>query len=352
MKLKILFFCATLFAIVNLNAQDTTCYKDNWTSPATIENAILEGGECDGENSVNSMLRKGWRIKDIKIKSASVGFDYTYIFTNEPLQKNTFVNLNEPVQIPSFKHTYARIHSVTDSLAIIDVPNLKVGQSGIIEHMYENKRTVIVANGYVVASNNEYSTISLNKFDDLQQDAIPNVNRPAQDGDMFVLNYLYEASLLIAPNAQSFDVVKAKFKNQKFLHSDIFATHLKLEYEPLPSKETFVKFSKFQNIGTIFFVVDNKVYVTDAKTFVVLYSYDIMYQETQNELPFYTRVAEIDSAFWDLDFKKYIDFFKDLLSIKEQTEDEYLTEELEVSQKEQTTELSYDTYYKTLLGIK
>ncbi len=352
MKLKLLFFCATLFAIINLNAQDTTCYKKNWTSPATIENAILDGGECASANSVNSMLKKGWRIKDIKIQSASVGFNFTYIFTDEALQKSTFVNLNDYVEVPSFKHAYSRIRNVTEDIAIIDMPNLKVGQSGIIEHQYDNGRTIIVANGYVISSNNEYSTISLNKFDDLQQDAIPTANRPAQDGDMFVLNYLYEASLLIAPNSQSFDVVSKKFVNHKFLHSDIFATHLKLEYEPLPSKETFINFSKFQNIGTIFFVVDNKVYVTDAKTFVVLYSYDIMYQANQEELPFYTRVAEIDSAFWDIDFKKYIDFFKELLEFNEQTEEEYLTEDSEISQEEKDEELTYDSYYKALLGIK
>lgn len=318
MKNKLLLLCAFILVSLNLNAKETTCYKKNWASAKTIQDALLEGGECDSKNSLSSMIKQGWRIKDIQIKNGSTGFDYTYILSDEKILESKFVNLKEEVKIPSFKTISTKISHLSNETARINIPNLKMGQSGIVQHIYENKRSVIVSNANIIESNDKYSVLLLSKFDDLVQEAIPKTSRQVQDGDTFILNYLYDASLLVAPTSQSFTVVSEKFKNHNFIHSDIFATHLKLENEPLPSKETFIKFAKFQNLGTLFFAVDGKVYIVDAKTFKVLYSYDIMYSRTQEQLPFYTRVSDIDKSFWNIGFTK---------------------------------ETDYNTYYKTLLGL-
>lgn len=352
MKTKLLLLCAFVLLTLGLNAKETTCYKKNWSSPATIQNALLDGGECNAKNSLNTMQEQGWRIKDIQIKNAANGFDYTYILTDVKPVESKYVNLKKEIKIPSFETTYTKINNVNEETARIDIPNLKIGQSGIVTHTYPNNRSVIVANAHVIETNNAYSVISLSKFDDLKQPAIPQTSRTAQDGDTLILNYLYDASLLIAPTSQSFSVVTEKFKKHKFLHSDIFATHLKLENEPLPSKETFTAFAKFQNIGTIFFVVNNKVHVVDAKTFNVLYAYDIMYSNAQEQLPFYTRVAEIDKAFWDIDFEKYVEIIKNFASINEKTEEEYLTEDAAVEKEEKTEQVNYNAYYENLLGLK
>jgi len=354
MKLKQLLLSAFVFtfATLSLNAKETTCYKKGWESPATIQNALLEGGECDSKNSLNSMIEQGWRIKDIQIKNSSIGFDYTYILTDEKIVESKFVNLKSEVKIPSFETIYTKLNSVNEKTARIDVPNLKIGQSGIVQHSYENGRSVIVANAHVIESNSSYSVVSLNEFDDLKQRAIPKTSRKASNGDTFILNYLYNASMLIAPTSQSFSVVTEKFKNHNFLHSDIFATHLKLENEPLPSKETFIAFAKFQNLGTLFFILNNNVYVVDAKTFNVLHAYDIMYSNAQEQLPFYTRVAEIDKAFWDIDFKKYVEVVKNFVSINEKTEVEYLTEDLKLNKEGKADQIHYNAYYEKLLGLK
>lgn len=352
MKTKLLLLCAFVFITINANAKETVCYKKNWESPATIQSALLDGGECDSQNSLNSMQEKGWRIKDIQIKNAANGFDYTYILTDEKPIESKYVNLKKEIKIPSFETIITQLSHVQNQTARIDIPHLKIGQSGIVRHTYDNKTSVLVANASVIESNDVYSTVALSKFDDLTQEAIPQTSRTAQNGDTLILNYLYDASLLIAPTSQSFTVVTEKFKNHKFLHSDIFATHLKLENEPLPSKETFIQFAKFQNLGTLFFVVNNKVHVIDAKTFQVLYAYDIMYSNAQEQLPFYTRVAEIDKAFWDIDFNKYIEIIKNLVAINEQTEEEYLTEDLNLNNETKTEQVNYNAYYETLLGLK
>jgi hypothetical protein len=77
-----------------------------------------------------------------------------------------------------------------------------------------------------------------------------------------------------------------------------------------------------------------------------------MYSNTQEQLPFYTRVAEIDKAFWDIDFNKYIEIIKNLVAINEQTEEEYLTEDLNLNNETKTEQVNYNAYYETLLGLK
>ncbi|WP_419769340.1 MAG: plasminogen-binding N-terminal domain-containing protein [Candidatus Marinarcus sp.] len=350
MKTKLLLLCALLIATI-LNATETTCYKKDWLSPSTIETVALEGGECKSQNSIEQMKQNGWHIKDIQIASSQKGLNYTYILTDVKPAVSPYVNARDEVKIPSFDIQYTKISAVSNNTATIHLPNLRTGQSGIVVHTYPNGRSVIVANAFVASSNATTSTLTLSKFDDLKQNAIPTTSKKAQEGDTLILNYLYDASLLIAPTSDSFNVVREKFKKHNFLHSDIFATHLKVENEPLPSKETFIQFAKFQNIGTIFFVLNNKVYVVDAKTFNVLESYKIIYANNEEQLPFYTRVAEIDKAFWDIDFSGYIDMLKSFVSPKEKTEEDYLNDSLNIKD-EKTQQVHYDAYYKNLLGIK
>lgn len=350
MRNKLLLLCASLLMVMNLQAKETVCYKKDWLSPGTIETVTLDGGACNSEFSVEQMSKQGWNIKDIKVNSSKNGLNYIYTFTDIKPKPSKYVNAKKEITIPSFDIQYTKIYDVTDKNAKINIPHLKVGQSGIVVHTYENSKSVIVSNAHVISSNDTDSLLQLTPFNDLEQEAIPTTTRVASNNDTFILNYLYDASLLIAPTSQSFSVVREKFKKNNFLHADIFATHLKLENEPLPSKETFVKFSKFQNIGTVFFVVNNQVYVIDAKTFSVLHSYPILYSNNDEQLPFYTRVAEIDKAFWDIDFSGYIDMIADFAGANEQTEEEYLTEELKLEKK--TNQENYNAYYTNLLGLK
>jgi len=78
-KNRVLILCATLLVANNLNAKNTTCYKKSWETPSKIETTALDGGECNGEKSLKQMQKDGWYIKDIDIKSANKGLDYTYI---------------------------------------------------------------------------------------------------------------------------------------------------------------------------------------------------------------------------------------------------------------------------------
>lgn len=308
---KLLLASVTTLLLANLaNAQTTICYKNNWDKPSTIENTTLDGGECLGKYSIKDMKEKGWNILDIKVETKQNSFNYTYVLSDEKnsekiassLEQNT--NLTETSNNFSIKPIGAKIENINDNKSTINIGNLIVGQSGIVVHIYEDSKRMIVSNAKVVKSNEKESIVEFFEFADLKQDAIPTSNRKVAIDDILVLNYMYPASLLIAPNQDTFQIVRSNFKYNNFIHSDIFASKLKNESQPYPTKEDIQKFAIEQNLGTIFIVAENKVNILDTKTFTILNSYPISYEEKDVVMPFYTRVEEINESplSWSIPF--------------------------------------------------
>lgn len=320
---------STLLSVSIANAKTTVCYKKDWNSPSTIETTSLDGGECAGKYSIKQMKEMGWNVLDIKIDSSSNNLSYQYLLTNDTLVSNDNQNLqieksSDIKNQLSYKAIGAKIVDVKDNKTTIDIGNLIIGQSGVVIHIYDNDKRLIVANAEVIQSNETSSVIKFSKFNDIKQDAIPTSKRTVQKDDILVLNYLYTASLLIAPNLETFQTVRSSFKYNNFLHSDIFATKLKVDNMPFLTKKYIQDYAIDQNLGTIFLVANQKVYVLDTKTLKILTSYDISYDESKTEMPFYTRVTDIEKSNLDIDF--------DVFSSKE--------------------DLKYDQYYKQLLGLK
>jgi len=317
----------TLLSMTIANAKTTVCYKKDWNSPSTIETTSLDGGECASKYSIKQMKDMGWNVLDIKIDSSENSLSYQYLLTNDAINTNSTqevkVASNTNNQL-SFKAIGAKIVDVKDNKTIIDIGNLIIGQSGIVIHIYDNDKRLIVANAEVIESNETSSVVKFSEFKDIKQDAIPTSNRTVQKDDILVLNYLYTASLLIAPNLETFQTVRGSFKYNNFLHSDIFATKLKIDNMPFLTKKYIQNYAINQNLGTIFLVANQKVNVLDTKTLKILTSYDIAYDTNKTEMPFYTRVTDIEKSNLDIDFNVF-------------------------TSKEN---LSYDQYYKQLLGLK
>lgn len=316
-------------------AQDTTCYKNDVEKPSLIEDVALDGGICNGKLSLNEMKSNGWDVLDIKINSSKSKFNYIYYFTkNENTKQNNNVLLKAPIsETPkvsnnefSIKPIGLKITNIQNNTSTIEVGNLIVGQTGIIVHLFNNDKKLIVSNAKVISSNANSSVVEFFGFDDLKQNAIPTSNRVASINDVLILNYMYNSSLLITPNLEAFQNVRDSFKLNNFVHSDIFAAKLKVDNIPYPSKEDIQKFAIQQNLGTIFMVIENKVFIIDTKTFTILESYGVNYQNNiEVKMPFYTRVEDIEDSIFHFSF---FDFFSGKKS------------------------LSYNDYYKRILGIK
>lgn len=337
-------------------AKTTICYKKDWKSPSTIETTKLDGGECKGDYSYKEMLKNGWYLKDIKIEKGPKGLNYLYVLSDKKLininnadfMENKYAKLN-------YKPIAARLTNVNGDTAQINIPNLRIGQSAIVQHFYPNRKSLIVANAYVSESNQVASTLKLIPFLDIKQNAIPTSNRKAVNGDIAVLNYLYDASMIIAPSQDAFSATRAKYRDNNFLHSDLFGAKLKFEGEPLPSKETIQNYAIEQNLGTIFFVIKSQIFIVDSKTFAILEKDTISYNFVEDEkMPFYTRVEKIEKNPFNslLDYKSWLELINTYLGDDQRTEEEQLLEdEIESGVLSVKGEI-YNNYYETLLGIK
>ncbi len=358
MKLLIKSLITTVLASFfaqELSAQTSICYKNNWSSPATIETVKLDGGVCNGKFSYKQMQEQGWKLKDIKITKGEKGLNYSYILTNEKIvdidnsnfMDNKYTKLN-------YKPIITKLQKVNDNTATINVGNLRVGQSAVIQHDFENGKKIIVANAYVTSSKESSSTLKLLPFLDLKQNAIPTSNRKAISGDIAIINYMYASSLVIAPSRDAFIATREKFQDNNFLHADLFASKLKIIGEPLPSKKTIQDYAISQNLGTIFFVIDSIVYIVDTKTFTILQKDTISYNFVETtQIPFYTRVEKIEKNLFSslTDFKGWLSFINSFLGDDKRNEEEVLLENEIKSNKLAIKDKIYNKHYKTILGI-
>ena len=325
---KLLLASATICLTSNLTfAQETTCYKNEVEKPSLIEDVTLDGGICGGKLSLNQMKNDGWDILDIKITTSQNKFNYTYYFTKG---ENKKLSLNEETTTTSnkefsIKPLGIKIDNIANNKSTINVGNLIVGQTGVVVHIFDNDKKLIVSNAKVISSNSNSSVVEFFKFEDLKQNAVPTSKREVVNNDMLILNYMYNSSLLITPTLDAFQTVRDNFKLNNFVHSDIFAARLKVDHNPYPTKEDIQNFAIEQNLGTIFMVIENRVYVIDTKTFTILANYSVSYEKNGSTMPFYTRIENIEETIFSW---SYFDFFSGKGS------------------------MSYNDYYKRILGIK
>lgn len=208
------------------------------------------------------------------------------------------------------------IFDVTPTTAKINITNLNIGRSGIIIKETSNN-TIIITQAIVTHSSNSISTLEFLDKDIIQQDAIPTTKLIPEDGDKFILNHLYKTSLLIAPNLKAKNNVKMLYPNQNFLNEDFFASHLKIIQQPIPEKETISNFAQSQQIGTIFIVVKNKLYILDSITFKIIETISLTYNDESTNVPFLTKIKDIEGGFWDFSGKKVEDYHTYYLKLLE-----------------------------------
>ena len=210
------------------------------------------------------------------------------------------------------------IFDVTPTTAKINITNLNIGNSGIIIKKINNN-TMIITQAVVINSNKKNSTLKFIDKDIIQQKAIPTTKQIPKNGDQFIINHLYKTSLLIVPNVKAKKNVIDLYPTQNFLNEDFFASHLKIIQQPVPTKETISNFTQSQQIGTIFIVVNEKLYILDSITFKVIDTINLTYNDKSTNVPFLTKIDNIKQGFWDFSadsIKDYNAYYLQLLETK------------------------------------
>ncbi len=205
---------------------------------------------------------------------------------------------------PTSKPTIGAIGSTkifdTDKLhTYIGTSAIPKGTSGIIVHSYPNGDKVIVANASVVSVADGKSKLQLQKFEILKNNSVATTRQLPSDGDIFVPRHLYNNAIIIAPNMQTHKLIKESFFGVHFLTSDLFASMLKIDDNPTPTKEDIKLFCKDNLISTIYINIKNSLYIVDANSFKIVAKHNIKKQSGDVVLPFYSLVENITKGVFD-----------------------------------------------------
>ena len=218
-----------------------------------------------------------------------------------------FITVNLLLATINLKMQNTPIFDVTETTAKINIANLTIGQSGaIIKNIDEN--SVILAQATVIESNTNNSTIEFSSRPLLEQEALPTSKLIPEDNNIFILNHLYNTSLLIVPNKKAKQSVQKLFPFQNFLDEDFFASYLKLNNIPVPMRDDISKFALKQQMGTIFVVVQNNLFIVDSISFKVLDTVLIDNDDKSTNLPFLTRIEDIEISMFDFGEEKIEDY--------------------------------------------
>lgn len=210
----------------------------------------------------------------------------------------------------------SQILSVNKNEATIKPIDAPMGSSGIVIHHFDKKHATIVAGAELIAKNR----IKFKVFDALRQDALPTPNIKPQISDEVVLNYLYDRAIAIAPNFRVYQEIVKSHQNIEWMHPDLFAAELSIDKNPAPKKEDFKKFCEDYSVGLLYFAIKEKGYFVDCYSFKKIASENIKVKEKNFNLPFYSRIKNIETNpldfFSNSEIKNYNSYYQNLLELK------------------------------------
>jgi hypothetical protein len=186
------------------------------------------------------------------------------------------------------------------NIATIKVEKIDVGMSGFISHKIAQDHTVSLKNIVVIDfdDKNKIATLKMSPYDALKNNALPSGRWSVKAGDEAILAFGYTRGMLISPNEDIYHRITRSVKDLQWVHPDIFATVLSFNGHPTPLREDFTKFSISTSVGLVFIYLEKKLFTIDAKSFKILTITDAELKQDNTQLPFYTRVEEIDAAWW------------------------------------------------------
>ncbi len=184
--------------------------------------------------------------------------------------------------------------------ATIQIDKIDVGMSGFVFHKLSQNHSSILKNIVVIDydTKTKIATLQLSAFDGLKNNALPEGKWQVKPGDTAALAFGYSRALLIAPDEEIYYKITKNTKAIQWIHPDLFATMLSNNGHPTPLKSDFYEMCSDTSVGILFFYLQERVFTLDCRSFKILNIADAPLKQTSNQLPFYTRVQEIDEAWW------------------------------------------------------
>lgn len=197
----------------------------------------------------------------------------------------------------------APILSVNESAqtVTIKIDRIDVGVSGFIVHRLGKYNSSILKDTTVIDfdSSTKIATLRMMEFNQLVQNALPKGNWKVEVGDIAILAFGYSRALLIAPTEEIYYKITRATKQLQWIHPDFFATILSLNGHPTPLKKDFKEMSISTSAGLLFFYLNQKLLTVDAQSMKILNISTVRLNQDSAQLPFYSRVEQIESNWYN-----------------------------------------------------
>ena len=186
--------------------------------------------------------------------------------------------------------------------------NISIGQTGFV--IRDGK--YIIDYAFVIANNSKYKKLEFKEYDIFDKDFFEAVDKKPKVGDKIIFGLLNKRAMIICNSRKDFNQIKKDYDNIYFIHPDMLASHLAIENDPSPGFDDFFQVADDYYIGLYFVCLPekHKIAIVDARTFTTLKSKDYTPLDKKSELPFYTRVKEIDTSIFNFDDERVIDYSK------------------------------------------
>lgn len=187
-----------------------------------------------------------------------------------------------------------------NNVVTIQVKRIDVGVSGFLVHRLSQRTSSILKSLQVIHydAQSEIATLQMIDFTSLDQNSLPSGHWDVEVGDIAILAYSYSRALLIAPSEEIYYRISKSTKQVHWIHPDIFTSILSFNGHPTPLQEDFEGMSNSLAVGLVFFYIHQRLFTVDAKSMQVLNISDAPLIQKEVQLPFYSRINEIDAGWW------------------------------------------------------
>lgn len=179
----------------------------------------------------------------------------------------------------------------------VQTARVEPGVSGFVVRHFTPEHSAIIANA-VASRYDETSrtlTVRLSEYTGLRQNSLPKGNWEPKAGDELILAFAYSRGTLIAPTRQIYRQITEQVKSVEWMHPDTLATYLSFQGHPSPLKEDLGGFCTVATTGLLFFYIGDALLTTDCQSLSVLQISRAGMAYAHPQVPFYTRVEEIDA---------------------------------------------------------
>ncbi len=192
------------------------------------------------------------------------------------------------------------IENVHDDQAVVQVPMIDVGVSGLIVRHFNDTKRSIIANAIVTAfdAENGVATLRLSPYEELKQNSLPHGTWKPKNGDIAILAYHYERALLIAPSDDTYHEITSRIQTLNWVHPDSFAAFLSHRGHPTPLKEDISDFCSVASAGLLYMYADNALFTIDCQSFSLLDITPFAQKRNEAIVPFYNRVGAIEASWF------------------------------------------------------